>query len=91
MPLQRRVPKRGFSNIFQERYDIVNVRTLARLSGVDVVDPSVLRAAGMISGRRKVKILSSGEMTRPLTVRAHKFSAQAVAKIEACGGKVEVL
>ncbi len=91
MPLQRRVPKRGFVNVFKEQYDIVNLSALERLVGVEVVDPSVLRAAGMISGRRKVKILSSGDLTKPFTVRAHKFSAQAVAKIEACGGKVEVL
>ena len=91
MPLQRRVPKRGFVNVFKEQYDIVNVRALEQLDGVDVVDPSVLRAAGIISGRRKVKILSCGELTKPFTVRAHKFSAQAIAKIEACGGKVEVL
>ena len=90
MPLQRRLPKRGFHNIFRERYDIVNLEALARIGG-DVVDPGVLYEAGMVSGRRKVKILAVGELARPLTVRAHKFSAQAKEKIEACGGKVEVL
>ncbi len=90
MPLARRLPKRGFRNIFGERYDIVNLRTLAKFES-DVVDPGVLYEAGVVTGRRKVKVLAMGELARPVTVRAHKFSAQAKEKIEAVGGKVEVL
>lgn len=91
MPIQRRLPKRGFVNIFGEKFDIVNLNTLERLVGVEVVDPDVLRMAGMISGRRRVKILATGTLTKTFVVKAHAFSAEATKKIEASGGKVEVL
>jgi large subunit ribosomal protein L15 len=91
MPLQRRLPKRGFHNSFAEDWDVLNLDAITRLVGVDVVDIEVMAAAGFVSGRRKVKVLGRGELERGLTVKAHAFSAGARAKIEASGGKVEVL
>lgn len=91
MPLYRRVPKRGFTSRNRVEYRIVNVGDLARVAE-DVVDPEVLEARGLIgSGRAPVKVLGDGELERSLTVRAHAFSAGAREKIEAAGGKAELL
>ncbi len=92
MPLQRRIPKRGFRNRFKEVYSIVNIEDLNRLEGVDVVDPEILKERGLIKTlRNKVKILGDGELKSPLHIKAHKFSDSAKKKIESAGGKVEVL
>ncbi len=92
MPLQRRIPKRGFRNRFREVYSIVNIEDLNRLEGVDVVDPEILKERGLIKTlRNKVKILGEGELKSPLHIKAHKFSDGAKKKIESAGGKVEVL
>jgi large subunit ribosomal protein L15 len=92
MPLQRRIPKRGFTNIFRKEYAVFNLSHLNRLTDVDAVDPEILRGKGLIRGRSKpVKILANGEMERPLRVKAHKFSKKAIEKIQAAGGEVEVL
>jgi large subunit ribosomal protein L15 len=90
MPLHRRVPKRGFTNIFREEYNIVNLEKLADL-GESTIDPDVLRKAGVISTKRKLKILGDGELKSAITVRAHKFSKSAQEKITKAGGKFEVL
>lgn len=92
-PLVRRVPKRGFKNPFRKEYAVVNVADLAqRFEDGAAVTPESLDERGLIKGRdRLVKILGDGELSRPLEVRAHAFSRSAVAKIEAAGGKVEVL
>ena len=91
MPLQRRVPKRGFTNTAQIRYEIVNLRDLARIEG-DEITPEVLDAHGLVHARKgPVKILAEGAIDRKLTVRAHAVSAAARAKIEAAGGTVELL
>jgi len=92
-PLVRRVPKRGFNNRFRKEYAVVNVAALAeRFEDGAAVTPESLSERGLLKGRdRKVKILGDGELSRPLEVRAHAFSRSAVAKIEAAGGKVEVL
>ncbi len=91
MPLQRRIPKRGFSNRNRVEYQVVNVRDLARLDVSDVT-PQDLRAGGLIrSLRLPVKILGVGEVDRALNVRAHAFSGSARAKIEAAGGSVSVV
>lgn len=92
-PLVRRVPKRGFKNPFRTEYAVVNVADLARrFEDGAAVTPESLDERGLIRGRdRLVKILGDGELSRPLEVRAHAFSRSAVAKIEAAGGKVEVL
>jgi large subunit ribosomal protein L15 len=90
MPLHRRLPKRGFTNIFRQEYSIVNLEKLAAL-GEATINPDVLRKAGVISTKRPVKILGDGELTSALTVYAHKFSKSAQEKITKAGGKFEVL
>jgi large subunit ribosomal protein L15 len=92
MPLQRRVPKRGFKNPFRTVYEIVNVGQLGKLSE-DEITPEVLHANRLVDiGKgNPVKVLGDGEITRKVTVRAHKVSESARAKIEAAGGSVEIL
>jgi large subunit ribosomal protein L15 len=90
MPLHRRLPKRGFTNIFRQEYNIVNLERLATL-GESTITPDVLRKAGIISTNRRVKILGDGELTSAITVQAHKFSKSAEEKITKAGGKAEVL
>jgi len=91
MPLHRRVPKRGFTNIFRVVYDVVNLRDLDRFDAGDSVTPEKLAERRLAHGRRPVKILGDGELKKALTVSAHKFSASAKSRIEAAGGKIEVL
>lgn len=92
MPLQRRVPKRGFTNNFRTEYDVVNVRDLDRVVG-ELVTPEVLHQLGLVNlnKNRPVKLLGQGETDRKLTVRVHKVSDGARQKIEAAGGTVELL
>jgi large subunit ribosomal protein L15 len=90
MPLHRRLPKRGFNNIFRKGYNIVSLERLAAL-GETTITPDVLRNAGVIKAKLPVKILGDGELTTALTVRAHKFSKSAQEKITKAGGKFEVL
>jgi len=92
MPLKRRVPKRGFTNIFRTEWAIVNLRDLNRLEGVEEITPAVLLAKGLLRRESsRVKVLAEGNLTRPLSVQAHRFSESAAAKIQAAGGRVEVL
>jgi large subunit ribosomal protein L15 len=94
MPLQRRLPKRGFRNPFRREYAIVNLSALTRFAAESVVDPAALAQAGLAGGRGKaagVKILGKGQLDRKLTVKAHAFSESAKAAIEAQGGSVEVI
>ena len=88
MPLQRRLPKRGFTNIFKKHFEIVNVGDLARCAGADPVTPEVMKEKGLIKKTGAVKILGCGELKELLNVHAHKFSGSAQAKIEKSGGKV---
>jgi len=90
MPLHRRVPKRGFTNIFRKEYNIVSLERLAQL-GQSTINPEVLRKAGVIKTKHPVKVLGDGELTSAITVSAHKFSKSAQEKITKAGGKVEVL
>ena len=90
MPLHRRMPKRGFNNIFRKEYNIVSLERLAAL-GETTITPDVLRKAGVIKAKLPVKILGDGELTTALTVSAHKFSKSAQEKITKAGGKVEVI
>jgi large subunit ribosomal protein L15 len=92
MPLQRRVPKRGFKNPFRTEYEIVNLGQLNKLSEEEIT-PEVLHSNRLVDiGKgRPVKVLGDGEITRKVTVRAHKVSESARAKIEAAGGSVEIL
>ena len=91
MPLHRRVPKRGFTNIFRVEYDIVNLRDLDRFEAGATVTPQALAEAKLARQSRPVKILGDGEIKKALQVSAHKFSASAKARIEAAGGRCEVL
>jgi large subunit ribosomal protein L15 len=90
MPLHRRMPKRGFTNIFRKEYNIVSLERLLEL-GETTITPDVLRKAGVIKTKHPVKILGDGELTVALTVSAHKFSKSAQEKITKAGGKAEVL
>jgi large subunit ribosomal protein L15 len=92
MPLHRRVPKRGFHNPFREEFEVVNLDTLAeRFDGSAAVTPELLREAGVVSRAGKIKVLARGDISKALTVHAHKFSGKAAEKIAAAGGKAEVL
>ena len=90
MPLHRRLPKRGFTNIFRKRFNIVNLETLSRL-GEATITPEVLLKSGVVRTGHPVKILGNGELEKALTVHAHKFSKSAQEKITRAGGKCEVL
>jgi large subunit ribosomal protein L15 len=93
MPLHRRVPKRGFNNIFRTEYDVVNLDQLeARFDAGATVTPDALREAGLVSDRRsKIKVLGRGEVTKAMTVQAHKFSGAAAEKLAGAGGKAEAI
>ena len=91
MPPHRRLPKRGFTNIFKTEYEVVN---LERLAGIDEkeITPDVLRKAGVVNSKNAlVKVLGNGDLSKAVTVHAHKFSKSAQEKIEKAGGKVQVL
>ena len=90
MPLHRRMPKRGFTNIFRKEYNIVSLERLVEL-GETTINPDVLRKAGVIKTKHPVKILGDGELKIAITVSAHKFSKSAQTKIEKAGGKAIVL
>lgn len=90
MPLHRRLPKRGFTNIFRQEYSIVNLEKLAAL-GESNVTPAIMKKARLIRSKFPIKVLGDGELTVALTVHAHKFSKSAVEKITKAGGKCEVL
>jgi hypothetical protein len=92
MPLQRRLPKRGFSNIFRVTVDEVNLDELDNVFGEGIVDVEAMRARGVVPRKATVvKVLGRGELAKSLTVRAHRFSRAARAKIEAAGGTVEIV
>ncbi|MDI6753447.1 MAG: 50S ribosomal protein L15 [Thermodesulfobacteriota bacterium] len=92
MPMQRRLPKRGFKNPFRKEYEVVNIRDLTRFPAGTVVDLAALKASGLIKKIRwGVKVLGDGSINHPLTVQAHHFSITAQNKIEDAGGKTEVL
>jgi large subunit ribosomal protein L15 len=92
MPIHRRLPKRGFKNIFKKIYAIVNIRDLTRFESGSVVDEAALVRAGLVKGKRDgVKLLGQGELSMPLTVKIHTISRSAREKIESAGGTVEVL
>ncbi len=92
MPLHRRLPKRGFTNIFKKQFAIVNIKDLSRFEKGSVIDEPALLLAGLVKGRRDgIKLLANGDIAYPVTVKVHKASRSAVEKIEAAGGKVEVI
>lgn len=91
MPLIRRVPKRGFTNIFRTEYAVINIEQLAELTGQEEVTPETLAAAGLAHRGKRLKVLGEGEISEALTVKAHAFSKSARRKIEAAGGTCEEL
>jgi large subunit ribosomal protein L15 len=90
MPLHRRLPKRGFTNIFRTEYSVVNLEQLAGL-GESEITPELLRAKGLVKGKLPVKVLGNGELSAALKVRADKFSKSAQEKIAKAGGTAEVI
>jgi large subunit ribosomal protein L15 len=92
MPLYRRLPKRGFTNIFGTEFAEINVELLNRFEEGAEITPELLKSEGILKKQLDgVKILGNGDLTKKLTVKAHKFSKTAIEKIEAAGGKAEVI
>ncbi|HHW70628.1 MAG TPA: 50S ribosomal protein L15 [Clostridiales bacterium] len=92
MPLVRRLPKRGFTNVFAKEYSVVNIEDLEIFEDDTVVTPELLMEKGFVNKMKDgIKILGNGTLTKKLTVKAHKFSKSAKEKIEAVGGKAEVI
>lgn len=92
MPLYRRLPKRGFTNIFGTQYAEINIEVLNKFEDGAEITPELLKSEGIIKKQLDgVKVLGNGELSKKLTVKAHKFSKSAVEKIEAAGGKAEVI
>ena len=91
MPLQRRLPKRGFTNIFKKEYQVVNLSQFAKVEGDKPVTPEIMKAKGLVRKPGDIKVLGVGELLKPLTIHAQKFSASALTKIEKAGGKAIVI
>jgi len=93
MPLHRRVPKRGFNNAdFRTEYSVINLDQLEeRFEAGATVDADALRGAGLVRGKKRIKVLGRGEVTKAFTVQAHKFSGKAAEKLAAAGGKAEAI
>ena len=92
MPLHRRLPKRGFANIFRKNIAVINIRDLKRFDKGSVVDEAALVQAGLVSGKRDgIKLLAHGEIDYALDIKISKISKNAREKVEAAGGKVEVI
>jgi len=90
MPLHRRLPKRGFTNIFKKEYAVINLADLQRFDNGATVDQTALRQAGLVKGQNDgIKVLGNGKLSKKLTVSATKFSATAKSAIEAAGGTVQ--
>ena len=91
MPLHRRLPKGGFTNIFKKKIAVINIRDLARFESGSIVDETSLLRAGLVKGRRDgIKLLGQGEITIPLTIKVNEVSKNAREKIIAAGGNIEV-
>jgi large subunit ribosomal protein L15 len=91
MPLARRLPKAGFISPFRVEYKAVNIALLDRFEDGAVVDSQALKSAGLVDGRKPIKILAKGKLERKLTVKAHAFSEAAIAAIKAAGGTAETI
>ncbi len=93
MPLQRRLPKRGFSNEpFRKEFAITNLKVLSNIEDADIITPELLLERGILKDIKDgLKILGDGELSRPLNIKAHAFSSSAIQKINASGGKAEVI
>ena len=92
MPLHRRLPKRGFTNHFKKIYDLINIHDLDRCDSDSVVDIEKLKELGFYKGAKDgIKLLGKGELSHPVDIRVNKASKEAVKKIEAAGGKIELI
>jgi large subunit ribosomal protein L15 len=91
MPLQRRLPKRGFRSPFKKHFAIIHVRDLNRFPKDSVVEPDLLLQSGLLKKEEPVKLLSDGELQHPLTIRVHQVSQAALKKVENASGRVEVI
>jgi large subunit ribosomal protein L15 len=92
MPLQRRLPKRGFKNRLAVNYAVINLKDLIKIEGVDTITPEILMEKGILKDLKDgLKILGEGEIRRPITIKADAFSASALSKITASGGKAEII
>ncbi len=91
MPLQRRLPKRGFKNPFKEKVSLIHLRDLNRFPPHSVIEPQTLYESGLCKKGEKIKLLSDGELQHPLTIRVHQVSEEARRKVEAASGKIEVI
>jgi len=92
MPIQRRLPKRGFTNVFRKKIEVINLRDLLAFEGGSLVDEAVLVKAGLVKGRKDgIKLLGNGEIRVALNVKLNQISKNARKKIEAAGGSVEVV
>jgi large subunit ribosomal protein L15 len=89
MPLQRRIPKRGFTNMFKKHYGIINIKDLNRFKSGEIVDRTALYEAGLVGKDKAVKILGAGAISYPLNIKVNKVSQAAREKIESAGGTVE--
>ncbi len=91
MPLQRRIPKRGFTNIFKKQYEIINIKDLKNFNSGETVDRNTLLKAGLLKKAKAVKLLGKGELSFPIKIKVNKVSQAAKEKIESAGGKVEMV
>jgi large subunit ribosomal protein L15 len=92
MPIHRRLPKRGFTNIFKKDIALINIRDLVRFESGSLIDAAALIRAGLVKGRHDgIKLLSQGEIAYPLTIKVNSVSKNAKTKIEAAGGTIEVI
>lgn len=92
MPLQRRLPKRGFKNRFRTEYAVINLKDIMHIEGMEIITAEALKERGVLKDLKDgLKVLGEGEITRPLTIKADAFSASALEKIAAAGGKAEVV
>lgn len=90
MPLQRRIPKRGFTNIFKKQYEIINIKDLMRFDSGETVDTDTLIKSGLIKKAMTVKLLANGDISYPINIIVNNVSRAAKEKIESAGGKVEL-
>lgn len=91
MPIQRRLPKRGFTNIFRINYNIINLKDLDKIKSNDPITLEFLREKRIVKRNEPIKVLGEGKLTKPVTVHAKKFSKSAIKKIEEAGGKAVVV
>jgi large subunit ribosomal protein L15 len=91
MPLQRRLPKRGFRSLFRKEFSIIHLKDLNQFPKDSVVEPELLYQSGLVKKNESIKLLSDGELQHPLTIRVHRASKAAMKKVEAASGRVEVI